>query len=290
MSKESVFKRYYSLTKPGVLYGNALTAASGFLLASRGDINLWLFVSALMGTTLVIASACVINNYLDQDIDKLMARTKKRALVEGSVKGSNAVIFGTSLGVIGILILYIYTNLLVVGIGIIGFVDYVVLYGMLSKRLSYHGTLVGSVSGAAPILAGYVAAAGALDAGAVIVFAVLFLWQMPEFYSIAVYRRNEYRAANIPVITVVKGIEHTKKQIIAYTIAFVAATLALPAFGYAGYSYWVVMTLLGAYWLNHGIKGLKATDNNAWARKMFKISLIILLVFSVMISIDAWIP
>lgn len=286
----ATFKEYYSLTKPGVLYGNALTAAAGFLLAAQGRIDLVLFVALVVGSTLVIASACVLNNFLDQDIDSKMARTKQRAIVAGKVKGRDAVILSVVLGVLGLLILALYTNWLVVAIGVIGFVDYVVLYGMLSKRLSIHGTLVGSISGAVPILAGFVAVTGVIDVGAILVFAILFLWQMPEFYSIAIYRRKEYKAAGVPVISVVKGAEHTRLQIFCYTVAFVVATLLLAIYGYAGYSYFAVMALLGAYWIWLGLKGFSAKDIDSWARKMFRFSLIVLLAFCAMISIDSLLP
>jgi len=286
----SVIKTYYSLTKPGVLYGNALTAAAGFLLASKGNIDFWLFIALCVGSTLIIASACVLNNYLDQDIDSKMARTKKRALVQGEIKGRNAVIFSIVLGLVGVAILLAWTNLLVVLIGIGGFIVYVVLYGMLSKRLSIHGTLVGSVSGAAPILAGYCAVTGTVDVGAILVFLILFLWQMPEFYSIAVYRQKEYAAAGVPVMSVVKGIKNTKIQIFIYTVLFVIATLLLPVFGITGYPYLIVMVVLGVYWIWLGLKGLSARDSDAWARKMFRFSLIILLVFCGLISVDAWLP
>lgn len=287
--KEKI-RNYYSLTKPGVLYGNVITAVAGFLLASQGHFDAWLFAATIMGTTLVIASACVINNFFDQDIDRLMSRTKQRVIVSGKIPGPHAMVFGIILAVLGAIILVLYTNWLVVLIGLIGFVDYVVLYGMLSKRLSMHGTLVGSISGAAPILAGYVAATGRIDAGAVLVFAILFLWQMPEFYSIAVFRQKEYKAAGVPVISVVKGITHTKRQIFCYTFAFVVATLLLSVAGSTGVVYTVAMTLAGAYWLWLGAQGLRAKNSDAWARKMFHFSLIILLLFSGLISVEAWLP
>lgn len=280
------FKDYYSLTKPGVLYGNAITAVAGFLLASQGNVNVWLLIALTVGTTLIIASACTLNNYLDQDIDAKMARTKKRAIVAGVVPGSHAVILSIILGVVGLAILVLYTNPLVVAIGVIGFVVYVWLYGMLSKRLSIHGTLVGSVSGAMPILAGYCAVTGVIDAGAIIVFLVLFLWQMPEFYSISLYREKEYSAAGVPVISVVKGARHTRVQIFFYTAAFVIATALLTAFGYTGYIYLVVMMALGGYWLWLATKGLRIaeSESDAWARRMFRFSLIILLAFCGLIS------
>jgi heme o synthase len=281
---------YYKLTKPGVLYGNAITAGAGFLFASRGTIDWGLFAWLMIGTTLVIASACVINNYLDQDIDSLMERTKKRPLIEGRVSGRGAVLFSIILGIVGIGLLIAKTNDLVVITGIVGFIDYVWLYGMLSKRLSMYGTLVGSISGATPILAGYVAVTGTLDVGAIIVFLILFFWQMPEFYSISVYRRKEYAAAKIPVISVVLGIAKTKWHIFWFTLAYVISTLLLSIFGYAGYIYSIVMGILGVYWIWLSIKGLKTKQDTKWARKMFRFSLITLLVFCLMISIDAYLP
>lgn len=282
--------RYYSLTKPGVLYGNVLTAAAGFLLASAGKFDLFLFVTLCLGTTMVIASACVLNNVLDRDIDTVMERTKKRATVSGSISARNAVIFCVILGVSGLAILVAWTNWLVVAVGIGGFVVYVVLYGMLSKRLSIHGTLVGSVSGAAPILAGYVGVSGQIDAGAILVFLMIFLWQMPEFYSIAIYRHEEYARAGVPVISVVRGIKNTKTQIFFYTIAFVISTLLLQVFGYVGFSYTIVMGVLGGYWIWLGTKGLQATDDEAWARKMFRFSLIIILALCLMLAIGPILP
>lgn len=283
-------KQYYELTKPRVTYGNVLTVIAGFLFASNGMIDWWLFLWTTLGMTLVIASACALNNFLDRDIDAKMERTKSRPSVKGSISGRNMVLFAATLGFVGLGMLALYTNLLVVIVALIGYVVYVVFYGMLSKRMSVHGTLVGSISGAAPILAGYVAVGGALDIGAALVFLVIFLWQMPEFYSIAVYRRDEYKAASVPVSSVSRGIKKTKVQIFFYTLAFVITTLLLTFFGYTGIIYTIIMGGLGLYWLSLGFKGLKAKNSDAWARKMFRYALIILLVFSFLISVEAYLP
>lgn len=290
LSYKEKIRAYYSLTKPGVLYGNVITAAAGFFLASGRHIDWWLFLALLIGTTLVIGSACVINNYFDQDIDSLMERTKKRAIVSGQVPARSALVFGIILGILGMMILVAYTNWLVGAIGVIGFIDYVVLYGMLSKRLSVHGTLVGSISGAMPILAGYVGAAGVIDLGAILVFAALFFWQMPEFYSIAIFRQKEYKAAHVPVISVVRGIDRTKREIAYYTVAFVVSTLLLSVQGSTGYIYFTIMAVLGMYWVWLAIKGLQTDESVAWARKMFHFSLVVLLAYSFLISIAPWLP
>ena len=286
---ESV-KRYYSLTKPGVLYGNALTVAAGYFLASQGNVNILVFLAVFIGSSFIIGAACALNNYLDQDIDAVMERTKSRVLVSGKIKGYRAVIFSAALGLAGLIILLLWTNLLVAVLGMIGFVTYVVFYGMQSKRRSIHGTLVGSISGAIPILAGYCAVNGVIDTGAVIIFVILFAWQFPEFYSIAIYRQKEYAAAGVPVLPVVKGLARTKREIFLYTALFLIATLLLTVFGYTGYIYAAVMGILGIYWLWIASKGFSTPDSDAWARRMFRFSMIIILALCIMLSIGPLLP
>ena len=282
-------KAYYELIKPGVTYGNLLTTVAGFLLASRGDINLTLFVAITLGMGLVIGSACAFNNYFDQDIDRIMTRTQKRSIVAGLVPAKNALIFAGIIGFIGFTLLALFTNLLTVVIAFLGFIIYIVLYGMLSKRMSIHGTLVGSVSGAMPILAGYTAVTNNIDAGAIILFMILFFWQMPEFYSIAIYRRNEYKQAGIPVMPVVKGVQSTKIQMLVYIVAFSVSAMSLSLFRYTGYIYLLVMMLMGLWWTWLGLSGFTTKNDNSWARKVFRFSLVILVVFSALISLENWI-
>ncbi len=282
--------RYYSLTKPRVLYGNVLTAAAGFLFASPGQIEWLLFLAVCLGTTLVIASACVLNNVLDRDIDAVMVRTRRRASVTGAVGARSAMIYSAILLVGGMAALVSWTNALVVGVGLGGFVAYVVLYGMWSKRLSMHGTLVGSVSGAAPILGGYVGAANSIDAGAAIVFLMLFVWQMPAFYSIAVYRRAEYARANVPVISVVRGTPATVVQILCYTALFVAVSVLPQPFGYTGWVYTAVMGVLGSGWLVMAVTGLRTGNHDRWARLMFRYALVMMFALSVMLSVGPRLP
>ncbi len=279
---------YFSLTKPGVLFANALTAGAGFLFASKGTINFLLFACLFIGSTLIIASACVLNNVLDQDIDSQMTRTKNRAMVLKTVPRNNALVFSFFIGIIGLIILYVYTNILVVSLGIIGFIDYVLLYGMLSKRLSWHGTLVGSISGAVPIISGYVAVTRSIDMTAVFLFMVMFFWQMPEFYSIAIYRMKEYKSAKIPVITVVKGIPYAQKLIFVYTILFVVSALLITFIGDTSAIYRLIMIVLGVRWIVLSWNSFRASNIELWAKNMFRFSLYILLTFCLLISIDAW--
>lgn len=283
------FKTYYQLTKPGIIYGNALTAAAGFLLAAGKHVHLLPFVELLLGMALVIASACVYNNYFDRDIDAKMARTKKRALVQGELSGRLALTYGTLLGVAGFTILVQYTNALTVLIGAIAWIDYVIFY-TFSKRKTVFSTLIGSISGAAPIVAGYTAAVNRFDGGALLVGIIMVLWQMPHFYAIAIFRRSDYAAADLPVLTVVRGVKQAKYQIVGYIVAFLLATCALTVFGYAGYSYLIVMILLSLSWLLLAVRGFNAGDDVAWARKVFFRSLIVMTGLSVMLALGSILP
>lgn len=285
-----MLRAYYELTKPRVMLGNLITTVAGFLFAAHGHSTWGLFLATTGGTALVISSACVINNYLDQDIDAKMERTKKRPLITGEVSGRGAVVFGTTLGIIGLTILILWSNWWVVGTGVFGFITYVWLYGALSKRKSVHGTLVGALSGAAPILAGYVAVTNRLDVAAVLLFAVLFFWQMPEFYSISIYRRHEYAAAGIPVSAVVRGVAATKRQILTYTLLTIASLIGLAFTPLAGLTYLVVALAFSAYWLQLTLDAFGGSDDDAWARKNFHFSLVVLIVFSLIISVNAWLP
>jgi protoheme IX farnesyltransferase len=282
-------KAYYQLTKPGIIYGNLLTALAGFLLASKWHIDWTLLLALLAGVSLVIASACVFNNYLDRGLDEKMQRTKRRALVTGAIPVSQALVYATGLGTAGFAALIVGTNWLTVAIGVIAFVDYVVLYG-LAKRRSEHGTLVGTVAGAAPVVAGYCAVTDRFDGGALILFMILVLWQMPHFYAIAIYRLKDYKAAGLLVWPVKKGLPSTKRQMLGYILAFMLANIALSLFGYTGYTYAAVMTLIGLYWLWLALQGFKTDNDRQWGRQMFFCSLIVILGLSVMLAVGPPLP
>lgn len=278
-----MLKTYYRLTKPGIIYGNAITAVAGFLLASKNHLDFVDLVETLLGISLVIASACVINNVIDRNIDKYMARTKKRALVTGEIKLRDAIVYGVILGILGFGFLSVFTNLLTVVIGIVGYIDYIIFYGYY-KRRSMHGTIIGSISGAVPILAGYCSVTDKIDIAAILLFLILVFWQMPHFYAISIGRLKDYTNARLPVLPVAKGIAHTKYQIVVYITLFVITSLLPTVYGYTGIVYMVVMSILGLVWLYISIEGFSAQNDQKWAQGLFRYSLLILLVFSVLIS------
>ena len=282
-----MFGAYYRLAKPGIVYGNLLTAGAGFLLAAKGNIDWRLLAVFLGGMALVMASACVFNNILDRDIDKNMERTKLRATVTGDISPRNAGIYGVIFAVIGFWLLS-QVGWLVFWLGVLAHLLYVFAYG-IAKRKSVHGTLIGAIPGAMPPMAGYVAVMGVLDAGAWLLFLIMIAWQMPHFYAIAIFRRKEYEAAHIPVWSVVRGVASTKRQMVVYIALFAILTLLLSLFGYTGGVFAVVMTILSLTWLFMLRRGIHTHNSSKWARGMFGYSLKVLLVFCVMLSIEAWI-
>lgn len=169
-----------------------------------------------MGVSLVVASGCVFNNYIDRDIDKKMERTKNRVLVKGLIAPSVTSLMRPLWVLVGFALLYIAANPLAMWLAVMGFVVYVGVYSLYMKRHSVYGTLIGSLSGAAPPVIGYCAVTNEFDAGALILLAIFSLWQMPHSYAIAIFRFKDYQAANIPVLPVVKGISVAKNHITVY--------------------------------------------------------------------------
>jgi len=281
-----MIKQYLQVTKPGIIFGNLISVIGGFLLAAKGSIDFPLFLATLVGVSLVVASGCVFNNFIDRDIDRIMERTKNRVLVKGLIPPKTSLVYATILGIAGFALLYIGANPLAMWLAVMGFVVYVGVYSLYMKRNSVYGTLIGSLSGAAPPVIGYCAVSGQFDTGALILLLIFSLWQMPHSYAIAIFRFKDYQAAGIPVLPVVKGISVAKHHITVYILAFMIATLMLTLSGYAGYKYLIVAGAVSVWWLGMALKGYKAENDVVWARKLFGFSIITIMSLSFMMSVD----
>lgn len=286
--KETI-KLYYKLAKPGIIYGNLLSAIAGFVLASQRNFDVGLLLATIAGTALVIGSGCVFNNYIDREIDSKMSRTKKRALPAGQIPLANALVYGSALGLLGFLILGLYTNLLTVAVGFVGIFFYVVVYGIAKRRTPW-GTMIGSIPGATPAVAGYTAVTGVFDEAALLLFLILAIWQMPHFYTIAIFRLKDYQAAGLPVLAAVRGVKTTKMRIVAYIAAFTLVAPLLTLLNYTGYAYALIVAGLGIVWFWKGIQRLGSNDDVAWARKMFGFSLLVLLGLPLAVIVDLFLP
>lgn len=279
---------YYLLTKPGIILGNLATFAAAFILGSHGSFDVLLFFSTLFGLGAVIASACVCNNYIDRDLDKKMARTKKRPLALQSISGKSALLFALILFLLGNGILYFFANATTMLIASFGFFVYVVLYS-LWKSHTVFGTAIGSIAGAIPPVVGYYAASGQFDLGLMLLFLLLIFWQMPHFFSIALLHLDDYTRAKIPVLPVFHGVFRTKIHMMLYISLFILTTSGLSYFGFTGpLFFWTTLTIsLG--WLLLSIRGFSNSDTLSFGRQMFLYSLLVIGIICLTIPIDRFV-
>lgn len=284
MSKStSKFNLYYKLTKPGIVKGNAVHVLAGALFASVWTPNLSPIIGVLIGTSLIIASACIVNNYLDRKIDIKMKRTQERASVTGEIPLANGLALATILLVIGFATLYFLTNWIVIAIGVVAYLTYVLAY-TLSKPHTVHSTLIGAVPGALPAMAGYVAVDGGLSLGAWCIFLLVAMWQLPHFYAISIFRKKEYKAAGVPVLGVVKSFETVKKYILFYQVLYTLVVAAMITFRVVE-SLPGLLLLLGAmYWLY--VYASTKGDEVKWAKSIFGASLVLTLLLPVAACIN----
>lgn len=265
-----------------------MTGVAGFFLAtSMLPFSFSVLIGVIVGISFVIASACVFNNVLDRDIDKRMKRTKKRDVASGVMSVPKALLFGSAVGIIGFAALLLLTNVLTLVLGVIAFVWYVIIYGY-AKRTTVLSTIVGGVAGALPPAAGYTALTGNIDAAAIILFLILFFWQMPHFYAIAMFRRSDYESAKLPVWSVKYGMKSAKKQILIFAVVYAIVSGLLYVFGYTHIVYLVLSVGLSAYWLHQGISFYNKVDDEKWARKMFGASLLVLLSMCLLIAVGGF--
>lgn len=268
--KSSLLKDLFGITKIGIVNSNLFTTFTGFWLALHvNNISIWneldTLVFVMLGTGLTVAGSCVLNNYIDIDIDNLMTRTKGRASANGRFSEKTVFILGLSFIVIGSIFLAL-TTLSAVLFGLFGSFAYLVLYTLWTKRRYSINTIIGSISGAVPPLIGFAAVDSNLHIYAIVLFTMLFIWQPPHFYALAMRRVEEYRAASIPMLPVIYGSEVTKRQIMIW----IACLLSLPFYLYSlGIFFVLGATLLTIGWFVVGIKGYKTQDETKWATKMF---------------------
>lgn len=282
-----MFRRYFSVTKPGIIFGNLISVAGGFLLAARGEIDWPLMLATLTGLSLVVASGCVVNNVIDRDIDAKMARTQGRVTVTGEISASAALLHALVLAVCGFGALIYYTNTLAVSFAAFGYIIYVGIYSLYMKRHSVYGTLVGSLSGAVPPVVGYSAVRGQFDAGAAILLLMFCLWQMPHSYAIAIFRYQDYRDANIPVLPVAKGLARAQRHIVFYIALYALVVMLLPLGGYTGIAFMAVACTTSFWWLLMALRGYRRDiDMHGWARQVFAFSIVNITVLSITMAVD----
>ena len=266
-------RAYYKLTKPGIVYGNAMhaIAAALFAVAVTYQHN-WLQVLwMVLGLSLVVASACVMNCIMDRELDTKMDRTKRRPLPLRHISVRSAATYATVLLIAGVAILLLGVNLVACICALVGHISYTAVYGY-AKRRSWTGTMVGTIPGAMPVLVGYAAIDPGLSASAWLLWAVVLLWQLPHFYALALFRKDDYVKSGLPMLSVVKP-RHTVVQHISWTaVLYVCAVVALVVYSDIPVVATVLMALGAVYWMYRVLfDGNQGTDT--WAKKMFGISI-----------------
>ena len=275
MVKQSYSKLWAQAVKTGIIKSNLVPMVAGLMLAlytyelSFID-NIWNIVLALAGTAAVIAAAGSFNNVYDRDIDSVMTRTKVRPTVTGAISVKTVLIVAFILLIVGIILLY-FTTPLAALLGFLGVFFYVVPYTMWTKRRTIWNTEVGSISGAMPPLIGWATVAPDIWHPACwALFIIMVIWQMPHFYAIAIRKRDDYAAAGIPMLPVVKGERRTYIQSNIYLIILMLTSfLFLPL----SLGLTIVSFVLGLVWLWLSFVGYRKMEGKTWANKMFTYSL-----------------
>jgi protoheme IX farnesyltransferase len=283
-----VLRAYLSLTKPRIVELLLVTTVPTMFLAAGGLPDLRLVATVLVGGSLAAGAASALNCYLDRDIDQLMRRTKRRALPAHSVTPRAALIFGLTLAVISVLLMAATTNLLATVLTAGAIVYYDVVYTMWLKRSTPQNTFWGGICGAAPVLIGWAAVTGSLDPGAWALFAVVFFWQMPHFYALAIKYKDDYARASIPMLPVVATASRVNREIILFTVLTVAASLVAWPLG-LGWVYGVVALGSGGLFLLEAVRlvGRSRREEALRPMRLFHASIAYLTVLFVAIAVQA---
>lgn len=286
VEKSTLLSDLKSLFKGIVLIANVLPVFAGFWLAlhftNASFYDYWdQFLLAMIGSTFVIAGALLFNNWYEVDLDREMSRTQTRPTVTGNISLKTVFIMANFFSLIGMIIL-LFTTMEAVFYAWIGWFSYVVLYTFWSKRKYTLNTILGSLSGAVTPLIGWAVVDSAIHIVPITLFAILFIWQIPHTFSIAIKRYKEYKAAGVPMLPVVYGFDVTKRQIIVY----IACLFPLPLFLISlGIPFIIVATLLNIAWLILAVRGFYTKDDWKWAHSIFISSLIYLSVLFIMMVI-----
>ena len=244
-----LLKDYLVLTKPGIVTLVLITAMGGAYIGGKGEVDPILTFWTLLGTGTAAAGSAVINMVLDRDIDGLMNRTSSRPIPRGTVSPTGAFLFGSALLLFSFTLMVVFVNLLATLLTMVASFSYIVLYTTLLKRRTPIATEVGGVSGALPPVIGYVATSGELDLRAVVLFMIMFMWQPPHFWALALKYREDYERAGIPILPVSKGILVTKVKTLIYTASLLPLSLIPYAIGMVGEVYLITASVLGALYL-----------------------------------------
>ncbi|WHA06876.1 heme o synthase [Candidatus Megaera polyxenophila] len=275
-------KDYFMLMKPRVMSLVVFTAISGMLLAPGNIHPLIAFVSILC-ITIGAGSAAAINMWYDRDIDAIMKRTQKRPIVTGAVKADEALAFGIITGTMAVIMMAVSVNIISAALLAFTILYYIYIYTIWLKRTSVQNVVIGGVSGALPPIIGWASVTGNISWQAFSLFAIIFIWTPPHSWALALYRSDDYKNCNVPMMPVIKGVLYTKKQIMFYSILMFFISLWPYFLNISSHLYLITAIISGLIFLYYAVNLFADTEQNHVAKKLFWYSIFYLFSLSVKI-------
>jgi len=276
---------YYHLTKPRIVLLLLITTVPSMVLADHGLPSLWLIAATLVGGTLSAGGANAVNQFLDRDIDEIMTRTRRRPLPAHVIRPGHALAYGIALGVAGFAWMLVTVNLPAALLSAAALLFYVFVYTSWLKRSSPQNIVIGGAAGAAPALVGWAAVTGRVGWPAVVLFAIVFLWTPPHFWALSLKYQRDYRAAGVPMLPVVVGLQGTTRSIVRYSFVLVAVTLALWPVGHTWFVYPAAAAVLGAIFIVRALR-LRSAGTVAVAMSLFRSSIVYLALLFGAVALD----
>ncbi len=263
---------YLALTKPRIIELLLVTTVPTMVVAQRGMPSVWLVLATLVGGALAAGGANATNMYVDRDIDSVMERTKRRPLVTGAVTPRNALIFAVALEVVAAAWLWTVVNPLSALLALGATLFYVFVYTLWLKRTSKQNIVIGGAAGAVPVLVGWAAVTGTLGVAPLVLFAMIFLWTPPHFWALAIRYRDDYAAAQVPMLPVVATFDATARRIVAYTVGLWAVSLVFAPLADMGPLYLAAATVLGGVFTWYAVE-LARSGSYERAMRLFRYSI-----------------
>ncbi len=285
----SMLSDLLELTKPKVVLLLVFTAIVGMLLSVPGMVPLQQFVFGIVGIGLAAASAAVINHVVDQRADAQMNRTRNRPLPKGNLTTAQCLLFAAVLGVIAMVLLVAFVNVLTAVLTFLSLIGYACVYTMYLKRATPQNIVIGGVAGAMPPVLGWAAITGEVTAEPLLLFLIVFIWTPPHFWALAIHRRDDYAKVGIPMLPVTHGNEYTRVQILLYTILLLLVTIAPYLIHMSGLLYLIAALALGGWFLSHAIK-IQNPEHAKEPMRMFVVSIKYLMGLFAALLVDHYFP
>ena len=278
-------RAFYALTKPRVVSLIVFTAVIGMLLAAPGLVPLQVLAAATIGIALVAGAAAAVNCLVEQRIDARMRRTSWRPLPRGELSSLETVVFAGAVGGFGLWLLVHYVNALTMWLTFGTFVGYAVVYTVILKPLTPQNIVIGGASGAMPPVLGWAAVTGQVSTEALLLFLIIFAWTPPHFWSLALYRTEDYAKAGVPMLPVTHGKDYTRLQVLLYTLILFGVSLLPYAIRMSGWLYLAAAVALGLVYIGYAVRIVTAYSD-ALARRCFRYSIVYLAALFAALLVD----